>query len=569
MSLKSLQKRIRVARGEQPADIIISNGKIINVFNGEIEEGNIAISGEYIAGIGDYTESKTTVDIQGKYIAPGFINGHVHIESSMLDIPEYSRAVVPRGTLGIVTDLHEICNVLGIQGLQYVISTCKNLPLDFYFMAPSCVPATELETSGAALDIDALAEAKKMPGVLGLGEVMNYPGVVSGDERVLEKIELFNDLIIDGHAPGLSGKELMAYLSACITSEHECTSFKEAKEKLARGCYIMIREGSSEKNLEELLPLVTDKTYQRCMLVTDDRSAFDIFSEGDMDWAVHRAVSLGLDPVRAIQMATIIPAERFGLKKVGALAPGYYANLVTFSDLKEIKLNDVFFRGYLVGINGETNYTPQVGKVSRPIDTINMAPIELENLKLRSSGGKMPVINIVPDQITTRKTMEEPLVEDGLVIPDTKQDLLKICVVERHKASGNVACGLIKGFGLRKGAVASSVSHDSHNIVAVGTNDEDILAAIKEVEMVQGGIVMALKGKVIGSMALPVAGILSADPAEQAAGQLNDMQTLLQVMGVKLKSPFITLSFMTLPVIPEIRITDKGLIDVEKFEVIN
>jgi adenine deaminase len=568
MSKRNLKKIISVARGERPADLLITNAKIVNVFNGEIEEGNIAVAGEYIAGIGDYTQGADIADVQGKYVIPGYINAHVHIESSMLDIIEYSLTVVPRGTLGVVTDLHELANVLGIEAFNYVLSVCAKLPLDFYLMAPSCVPATSLETSGAIIDTPALQEILNK-GVLGLGEMMNYPGVLNKDENVLKKIEMFEDYIIQGHAPGLSGKDLSAYISAGIYSDHECVTLEEAKEKLAKGMYIMIREGSSEKNLETLLPLVNDKNYNRCMLVTDDRNVFSLEQEGDMDWLVYRAISLGMDPVRAIQLATINPAQYLGLRNVGAIAPGYYANMITVSDLENIDTEEVFYRGYLVGIGKEPHYTPRVPRVNQPIDTIHMKEFEIGDLALKPTGEEMPVINIVPDQIITKKTMEKPLVENGLVVPDTKRDILKIAVVERHKGTGNIGLGLIKGFGLKKGAVASSVAHDSHNIIAIGTNDEDIEKAIKEIEIMQGGLVMVLNGEAIGKMELPLAGILSLEPAEAAAGQLHDIETLVKVMGVSLDSPFTALSFMALPVIPEIRITDKGMIDVEKFEVIS
>jgi len=568
VSLKSLQHVIRVARGEEPADMLIENARVVNVFNGEIEEGNIAIAGEFIAGVGDYKDGKGTADLQGKYVCPGFINAHVHIESSMLDVPEFSRLVVPRGTLGVVTDLHELANVLGMEGIRYVSEICRNLPLDFYLMAPSCVPATGLETSGAVLSSDDLAEVMNIPGIIGLGEMMNYPGVLSCDEEVLKKIQLYESKIIDGHAPGLKGKDLTAYIAAGIHTDHESVTLEEAREKLAKGMHVIIREGSSEKNLEALLPLVTDKTYKRCMLATDDRNVFDIFNEGDMDFVVYRAIKLGLDPVRAIQMATINTAEYYGMKKVGAVAPGYYANFVTFDDLETIEVEDVMYRGYLMGMMKEPNFTPRVPKIARPIDTINIKPLAPEAFKLKPSGEKMPVINVVPDQIITKKTMEAPKLEDGWVVPDLERDILKIAVVERHHATGNIGVGLIKGFGLRKGAVAGSVSHDSHNVIIVGTNDADMFAAVREIEMMQGGLVMTLNGEAIGRMPLPVGGILSIDTAEDAGAQLHDLETLVKVMGVGIKSPFTALSFMALPVIGEIRLTDKGIVDVGKFKII-
>ena len=568
MAKKNLKSLISVAKGEHPADLLITNAKIINVFSGEIEEGNIAVTGEYIAGIGDYASGKDIHDAQGKYVIPGYINAHVHIESSMLDVAEYALTVVPRGTLGIVTDLHELANVLGIEAFDYVASVCENLPLDFYFMAPSCVPATNLETSGAVIDISALEDILKKPGVIGLGEMMNYPGVLNKDDNVLKKLEMFQGHIIDGHAPGLGGKDLSAYISAGIYSDHECVTLEEAREKLAKGMYIMMREGSSEKNLESLVPLVNDKNYHRCMLVTDDRNVFSLKQEGDMDWAVHRAVSLGLDPVRAVQLATINPAQYLGLKNVGAISPGYFANMIILSDFENMQTEEVFYRGLLVGVGKEPNFTPRVGRTSQPINTIRVKEFDISELALKPAGAEMPVINIIPDQIVTKKTMEKPKLENGFVVADIERDILKIVVVERHKKTGNIGVGLIKGYGLKKGAIASSVAHDSHNIIVVGTNDGDIVKAINEVKAMQGGLVVVLDGQVIGAMALPLAGILSLEPAGVAVAQLDDIETLVKEMGVSVESPFTLLSFMALPVIPEIRITDKGIVDVNKFEII-
>lgn len=568
MAKKNLKSLISVAKGEHPADLLITNAKIINVFSGEIEEGNIAVTGEYIAGIGDYASGKDIHDAQGKYVIPGYINAHVHIESSMLDVAEYALTVVPRGTLGIVTDLHELANVLGIEAFDYVASVCENLPLDFYFMAPSCVPATNLETSGAVIDISALEDILKKPGVIGLGEMMNYPGVLNKDDNVLKKLEMFQGHIIDGHAPGLGGKDLSAYISAGIYSDHECVTLEEAREKLAKGMYIMMREGSSEKNLESLVPLVNDKNYHRCMLVTDDRNVFSLKQEGDMDWAVYRAVSLGLDPVRAVQLATINPAQYLGLKNVGAISPGYFANMIILSDFENMQTEEVFYRGLLVGVGKEPNFTPRVGRTSQPINTIRVKEFDISELALKPAGAEMPVINIIPDQIVTKKTMEKPKLENGFVVADIERDILKIVVVERHKKTGNIGVGLIKGYGLKKGAIASSVAHDSHNIIVVGTNDGDIVKAINEVKAMQGGLVVVLDGQVIGAMALPLAGILSLEPAGVAVAQLDDIETLVKEMGVSVESPFTLLSFMALPVIPEIRITDKGIVDVNKFEII-
>ncbi|MDD5402069.1 MAG: adenine deaminase [Dehalococcoidales bacterium] len=568
MAERDLGKLVSVARGEQPADLLITDARIVNVFNGEVEEANIAVAGEYIAGTGDYTQGKETVSANGKYIIPGYIDAHVHIESSMLDIIEYSFMVVPRGTLGVVTDLHELSNVIGAEAFEYVIKMSQGLPLDFYFMAPSCVPATNLETSGAVIDAYALKELAKKPEVMGLGEMMNYPGVINKDERVLEKLRLFQDRIIDGHAPGLGGKDLSAYIATGIYSDHECVSLEEAREKLAKGMYIMIREGSSEKNMEALLPLVSEKTWHRCMLVTDDRNVHDLKLEGDMDHVVYRAVSLGLDPIRAIQMATINPAQYLGLKKVGAIASGYYANMITVADLNAMETSEVYYRGRLVGAEKLPKFTPEVPNISQPVNTVYIKDFEIKDLGLKTTGKEMPVINIIPGQIITKKSMETPKVENGLVVADVVRDILKIAVVERHRATGNIGVGLVKGFGLKKGAVASSVAHDSHNIVAIGTNDRDLFRAIKEIEKVGGGLVMVVNDEVFGRMDLPIAGLLSYETGNEAASQLHELEMQLLISGVGVESPFTLLSFLALPVIPEIRITDKGVVDVSSFEII-
>lgn len=547
---------IAVAKGELPADLLLANAKIINVFTGEIEEGNIAICGDRIAGVGDYHQARETADVEGRYIAPGLINGHIHPESSMLDIGQYARAVVPHGTTALVTDLHEIANVSGLAGIRYILNRARRLPLDLFLMAPSCVPATEQETSGADLGPEEIAKILRFKECLGLGEVMNFPGVIGGDKSVLEKISLAQGKIIDGHAPGLSGSNLSAYIAASIYSDHESVSLEEAREKLGRGMWLMLREGSSEKNLEALLPLVTDKTFQRCMFVVDDRSCTDLFQDGDIDAVVRKAIRLGLEPVRAIQMATINPAEYFRRPGLGAVAPGYTANLIVLSDLKQLKIEQVFYQGRLVAKNGEPLFpSPRAGRGLT--DTINIKPFTTEALGFTPSKEARPVIEVVPSQIITKKRMEKI----G-TIPDLERDILKLAVVERHRATGNIGVGLVSGFGLKKGALASSIAHDSHNIVVVGTSDEDIMTAVKEVERLKGGLVAVAEGKVLASLALPVAGLLSDQPLEIVVSKLEKLEKTAAELGAKLGAPFATLSFLALPVIPEIRLTDRGLVEV-------
>jgi adenine deaminase len=552
---KGLAELISVARGEIPADLILANARVINVFNGEIEAGNVAIHGERIAGVGDYRQAKKVLDLGGKYIAPGLINGHIHPESSMLDIGQYARAVIPHGTTALVTDLHEIANVRGVEGIKYVLDYARRLPFDLFLMAPSCVPATPTESAGASIGAAGIRQLLKREECLGLGEVMNFPGVLGGDEAVLKKISLAEGKIVDGHAPGVSGRNLNGYIAAGIYSDHESVSLDEGREKLRQGMSLMIREGSAEKNLEALLPLVTDKTYNRCLFVVDDRSCTDLLHDGDIDAVVRKAIKLGLEPVRAIQLATINPARYFRRSRLGGIAPGYMANLIVLSDLPRLQIETVFYRGEMVAQEGKPLFAlPRASKGLT--NTVNIKPFNIEALRLSASGEAMPVIGVVPGQIITKKRMEKIK-----AIPDTSRDILKLVVVERHKATGNIGLGLVSGFGLRKGALASSIAHDSHNIIAVGASDEDIFTAIKEIGRLQGGLVATAGGRVLASLPLPIAGILSHQPLEVVVGKLEKLEGIAAELGTKLASPFATLSFLALPVIPEIRLTDRGLVE--------
>ncbi len=568
MMTSKLAHLISVAKGESPADLILANAKVINVFNGEIETGNIAVCGDRIAGVGDYHQANEVLELDGRYVAPGLINGHTHIESSLLDIGQYARAVVPCGTLGVITDLHELSNVCGLEAIRYLLNYISRLPLDIFLMAPSCVPATHLETSGASIGPHDIRRLLRWKGVIGLGEVMNFPGVLSSDEMVLDKVNSAYGKVIDGHAPGVRGKNLNAYIAAGIHSDHESISLDEAREKLKRGMWVMIREGSSEKNLDSLLPLVTDKTYKRCLLVVDDRSCVDLLKEGDIDAVVRKAIRCGLDPVRAIQMATLNTAEYFGLDRIGAVAPGYMANLIITSDLSRLQIDMVFYHGHLVAKHGKPLFTPSKLSSKALTNTMNIKPFGIGALRLLASGGTEPVIEVVPGQIITRKRMEKVKVSNGVILPDISRDMLKLVVIERHKATGNIGRGIVKGFGLKKGALAASVAHDSHNIIALGTGDEDIFAAIKEIERLGGGLVVTADGGILESLALPIGGLLSSKPLEAVAGKLEKLEQLARDLGVTLPSPFATLSFLALPVIPEIKLTDLGLVDVNQFKLI-
>jgi adenine deaminase len=563
----NLNELVSVARGDGPADLIIKNARIVNTFVGEIEQADVAIYGDRIAGIGDYDKAREVTDLEGAFVAPGLINGHTHIESSMLHPARYAQAVIPRGTLAVVTDLHEIANVCGPSGIRFVTDLAHQLPFDMLFVAPSCVPATNLETSGARISSSDIKRILDHPRIIGLGEMMNFAGVITGDEEVLKKISAGRGKVIDGHAPGLISRELNAYLSAGIRSDHESTTLEEGGEKLRRGMYLMIREGSSEKNLDALLPLVTDNTYKRCFFVVDDRNCSDLLREGDIDAVVRKAISRGLDPVRAIQMATINPAEYFRLHDRGAIAPGYMANFITITDLSKLEIDAVFYRGKPVGKQGKPLFlAPPVTPELR--DTVRIKSPTARSLRIAATSETHPVIEIVPGQIVTRKAEEKVKIVDGAVVSDVDRDILKLVVVERHKASGNMGVGLVKGFGLKKGALASSVAHDSHNIIAVGTDDFDILKAIEAIRTLQGGLVVCANLEVLASLPLPIAGLLSPEPLDVVVSHYEKVEQAAASLGNLPPAPFTILSFLALPVIPELRLTDLGLVDVNEFRLV-
>ena len=564
----SLAKLISVARGDTPADLLLRNAKIINTFVGVIEEGNVAIYGDRIAGIGNYQKAKDIIDLKGSYLAPGLINGHTHIESSMLHPVQYTQAVVPRGTSTVITDLHEITNVAGFEGIKFVLDWAQKLPLDMFLMAPSCVPATHMETSGAEITAQDIKRALKLPNAIGLGEMMNFPGVISGNKEVLKKIVAAQGKVIDGHAPAVTNKRLNAYLAAGIGSDHESTALEEGREKLRRGMHLMIREGSSEKNLDALLPLVNDKTFCRCLFVVDDRSCSDLLSEGDIDAVVRKAIQSGLDPVRAVQLATINTAEYFRLYDRGGIAPSYIANLITITNLPKLEIDMVFYKGGLVARGGSYLLPPLKTSSNELTDTIHIKPFNIEALKLIARGENFPVIEIIPGQIVTKKRIERVKAKEGVITPNVEEDILKLVVVERHKASGNIGLGLAKGFGLKRGALASSIAHDSHNIVAVGTNDSDIFTAVKEIEKLQGGLVVCVDGKILAALPLPIAGLLSPEPLEAVVKKFEKVEKTALGLGNIPPAPFALLSFIALPVIPELRLTDMGLVDVLEFKLI-
>lgn len=558
---------IRVARRELPADLLLRNAQVVNTLTGTISHGDVAIHGGTIAGVGQYGDAEECIDLKGAYLVPALIDGHTHIESSMLHPARYAEAVVPRGTLTLITDLHEIANVCGIEGIKYCMRWSRQLPLDMQFMAPSSVPATPLESSGASLGPSAIRTLLAQPGVIGLGEVMNYPGVLAGFPDVLEKLEAAHGRPIDGHAPGLRGRDLNAYLAAGIMSDHECTTLEEALEKLHKGMHLMIREGSSEKNLEALLPAITHETHGRCMFVVDDRSAADLAHEGDLDHVVRRAIALGLDPVRALQLATINPARYFRLYDRGSISPGKVAHLMTVRDLERFEVDLVFYRGRPVAKEGKPCFTVPEGP-SELTDTVRMAPLTLEALNVPCATGEFPIIELVPGQIVTRTRMATPGVTDNSFVSDTTRDILKLVVIERHHATGNVGKGFVTGFGLQRGALASSVAHDSHNIVCVGVTDVDIMGAVAALVRNQGGLVVFADGEVKATLPLPIAGLLSPEQLEKVLESQRRVEEAAHELGPLPPAPFSLLSFLALPVIPELRVTDLGVVDVTQFRVI-
>ena len=564
----SLKERIRIASGDGMADLLIKNGRVVDVFSGQIEKKDVAIFGGVIVGFGDY-QARKTIDVKGDFLCPGLIDGHVHIESSMLTVPEFARAVLPNGTTSVVIDPHEIANVLGREGIRFMAESARTVPLNVFIMLPSCVPATSMETSGAILKATDLKPLFKEPWAIGLAEMMNFPGVIFRDPEVLKKIEMARGKRMDGHAPMLSGKGLYAYLTAGIRSDHECTTLKEAKEKLKNGMWIMLREGTTARNLRDLIPLVTPKNSRRFLFVTDDRHPKELIEEGHIDSMVRQAIRWGLDPILAIQMATLNSAEYFRLDDLGAVAPGYRADIVTFDHLGGFQIKKVFKNGILVAEDGKLLFPP-IRKVKGPKmrGSVRIKPLKKDAFLLRSGQSIAKIIQLIPGQIVTKEITKKILLKEGVAYPDIKEDILKIAVVERHKATGNVGVGFVQGFGLKKGAIGSSVAHDSHNVIIVGTNDQDMLKVVEVIQAMRVGLVVVLDGKVLASLPLPIAGLMSGAPVTQVNHQLEALHGAAKTLGCKIPDPFMTLSFLSLPVIPELKITDKGLVDVNQFKFV-
>ena len=556
--MRNIKKKLTVARGEQPAELLFKNARLVNVLSGEIHDANVAVEDGRIVGFGDY-RAKKVINLRGAFLAPSLIDGHFHVESSMLTAPEFARAVVPHGTGAVVIDPHEYANVLGLDGIRYILESSKNLPLDFFIMLPSCVPATSLETAGARITADDLKLMIGDERIAGIAELMNFPGVFLGAPSELEKIAVGKEKTVDGHAPGLRGKNLNAYVLAGVRSDHESTELDEAREKLRAGMHLLLREGSTERNLAGLVPLINAHNAGNCSFATDDKLAGDLVSEGHIDHCVRKSVRLGLPPITALQIATLNTARHYRLKNFGAIAPRYWADFVVFDSLKKFVPRQVYKKGVLVAEDGEY-LGSRTASPPPPRSTMNLR-YRPENLQVKAAGSKIRVIEIVPNQIVTNAILAAPKTTEGLVVSDTARDILKLVVVERHRATGNVGVAFVRGFRLKRGALGSTVAHDAHNVVVVGVNDRDILRAIEELERLQGGQVAIANGKIIAELGLPIAGLVSDRPLKDVITGIDDLNAAAKSLGCQLAAPFMTLSFLSLSPIPELKLTDQGLID--------
>ncbi|MDD5448208.1 MAG: adenine deaminase, partial [Actinomycetota bacterium] len=525
----------RQAAGEQ-ADLLLANCNLVNVLSGEVHPAEVAIQGGKVVGIGDEYEARDTIDLGGKYVAPGFIDAHVHIESSLMSLFQFARSVVPLGTTTVVTDCHEIANVNGLDGIRYFLDASRGIPLDVFVMLPPCVPSTELETSGARLEAEDFKPLLGDPLVLGLGELMNYPGTIARDARIMSKLKLFPRGPVEGHAPGLSGLDLSSYIAAGPESEHEATSVAEASEKLRKGMYIYLREATRARNLLDILPLVDGRNSRRFCMCTDDRDPRDLLERGHVGSMVRMAVKAGVHPVTAIQMVTINSFSRFGLFRKGAVSIGYDADIVVFDNLEEMNVSMVIKDGKIVAREGKALF-PEVPEpdVESKFHVAHFGP---SRLKVARGGDRLRVMGLVEDQILTNSLVMELTDRNEYVQSDVGRDLLKLAVVERHEGTGNVGIGFVKGFGLSSGAIASSVAHDSHNIIAVGSSDEDMVGAIEQVIRMRGGFAVVAGGNVLESLELPIAGLMSRKPVEEVAGKLKSLNTKAKELGCRLEDPF-------------------------------
>ncbi|WP_394141508.1 adenine deaminase [Cytobacillus oceanisediminis] len=573
LTLEVLKRRIDVAAKRTPADLVIKNGKVINVFTREILQEDIAIVDGYIAGLGSY-EGKQTIDAAGNYIVPGFIDGHVHIESAMVTPAEFSNVVLPHGVTTVIADPHEIANVSGLAGIDFMLKASEDIPLDVFIMLPSCVPATPFENAGAELSSTDLEDLYAHPRVIGLGEVMDYPAVMQNHEGMLKKLKGASSKAkyIDGHAAGLNADGINVYMSAGIRTDHECINAEEALVRIRRGMHVMLREGSAARDLIALLKAVNEQNARRCLFVTDDKHLDDLMNEGSIDHNVRMAINEGVDPMLAIQMATLNAAECFGLKHKGAIAPGYEADLLFLSDLNTVNIDRVMKNGKLAAEGGAIKHPAKTNMAPAPsiIDSVKINSLNFEDLKIDIGEGNANMIGIIPNSIVTKHLVEKPDSLNGYFQPNPVKDYLKLAVLERHKNTGNLGLGIIKGLGISSGAIASTVAHDSHNIVAAATSDEDLLVAINHTAKIKGGLAVVQDGIVLADLALPIAGLMTDRDSAFIYDRLSELNQALRKIGCSmLFNPFLTLSFLALPVIPELKLTDKGLFSVKTFHHIS
>jgi len=557
--MTDLARRLAVARGDEPADLVVRGGRVFSVFTREWLETDVAVVDGYVAGLGDY-EGANVIDASGRYVVPGFIDAHLHLESPKLLPDEFARLVMPLGTTAVVADPHEIANVLGTDGVHWLLDFCGDLPLDVYFMAPSCVPASRFESPRRPLTTGDLEGLLRRTHVIGVAEMMNFPGVVAGEESELAKVRLARH--VDGHAPGLLGKRLNAYAAAGIRSDHEAITAEEGRERLRAGIWLLIREASMARNLNALVPLVRELGPEHIAFCTDDRDPEDIAEDGHINGMVRKAVAAGVAPEDALVVATLNPARWHGLPELGALAPGYRADVLVLPDLEEFRPELVLKRGEPLG----DIVRPDVPEWVR--QTVRIAPVAWSDLSIPSDGSEIRVIGLVPDQVVTEALVERPRVVDGFAVADPARDLVKIAVIERHLATGRAGVGFVRGSGLTRGALGSTVAHDAHNIVVLGASDEDMLAVVERLVELGGGNVVVDDGRVVAECPLRVAGLLSEAPLADVIAQSSACNEAAAALGWTGQTPFLTMSFLALSVIPSLKITDQGLVDVDRFELV-
>jgi len=570
--MRDMSKLLAVARGDAPADLLLTGGRVLNVFSGEIESLDIALCGPWIAGIGSGYQALRNIDLQGSFVAPGLIDAHVHIESSLCVPAQFAAALLPRGVTSVVTDPHEIANVAGVDGVRFMAQSAAEIPIDIIVMAPSCVPATAMSTSGAFLDAGILQNLRQSGITHGLAEMMNYPGALGGDKNVLAKLAAMEGLPIDGHCPGVRGKALNAYVAAGVGSDHESVTPEEAREKLARGLYLLVREATNARNFDALLPVINSSNSRRICFCTDDRTPGDLLDVGSVDEIVRRAIAGGIEPIEAFRMATLNTCEWFGLKHLGAIAPGRKANLMIFDNLSHPEARMVFSAGTLTARDGKlTIEAAEAIAAARSNASLGHCDVRWDqvHLDLPAKSNRIRVIGSQPDQLTTEHRVLGCKTVEGRGVADVESDVLKMAVVERHKASGQMGIGFIQGFGLKRGAIAGTVAHDHHNLVMLGADDQSMQTAARAAAEGGGGLAVAVGNNVVARLPLPIGGLMSDRPIADVARDYGNLIAGTRELGSPLHDPFMAMSFMALEVIPSLKLTDCGLVDVEKFQIVD